>query len=139
MIVDTETLIENARTWVGVPFLHQGRSRNGADCLGFISACAAEVGSRPFLDALPLNYGRNPQSLLVDELHTLSREVRLQPGVILLIKFPLQKFAAHGALYTGESMIHTDQSIGKVVEHRYGEPWITRTESTWAIPYLVYT
>lgn len=118
--------------------MHQGRTRMGADCLGFISAMLAELGSLDFLYNLPQNYGRAPQTELIDGLAHLSYEIKLQPASFLLIKFPFHKYASHGAIYTGESMIHSFQSNGKVIEHGYRAPWIGRTLSVWALPGVTY-
>lgn len=43
-----------ARTWVGVPFRHAGRSRAGVDCLGLAIAVAREAGiAAPDADGYP--------------------------------------------------------------------------------------
>jgi len=137
-MIAPRAVIDQARAWVGVPFLHQGRTRNGADCLGFIAACLNELGSDIFLRYLPTNYARAPQSLLIDGMMHLTRQIDLEPAALMLIQFPLQAHPAHAAIYTGESMIHTDQMIGRVVEHSYGGQWVARTKSIWAIPLVTY-
>jgi cell wall-associated NlpC family hydrolase len=140
MSIDVQTLIDNYREWAvaGVRFLHQGRSRFGADCLGLIAAGAAEVGSSVFLSHLPINYGRDPQAILMQKLESLTRRIELQPGALVTIKWPLAEFASHAAIFTGRSIIHSYQSNGKVVEHSYGKQWIARTDSIWAIPLVRY-
>lgn len=137
-LVDVHTLVENYRSWLGVKFLHQGRSRFGADCLGFIAAGANEVGSPLFLDNLPINYARNPQSLLLDSLEQLTRTIDLQPGALVTIKWPQTKVASHAAIYTGSTIIHSYESNGEVVEHIYAKQWVARTDSIWAIPLVAY-
>lgn len=137
-MIEPDALVCNYRTWLGVKFLHQGRTRLGCDCLGFIAGGAAELGSSVFLDHLPLNYARNPQSLLLDRLEILSRRVKLQAGALITIKWPLHQYASHAAIYTGSTLIHSYQANGKVVEHGYREPWISRTDSIWAIPLVIY-
>lgn len=138
-MISPHQLIENCREWVGVPFLHQGRNRFGADCLGFIAASAAEAGSGVFLENLPINYARNPQSLLLDKLERLTRRVELQPGCLITIKWPLTPVASHAAIYTGTSIIHSYEANRKVIEHGYARQWIARTDSIWAIPLVAYT
>lgn len=138
-MIDAQAVIDNAREWLGVPFLHQGRSRHGADCLGFIAACLNELGSHVFLDYLPRNYARNPQALLMTGLNELTREIELQPAALIVIKFPLHAYPSHAAIYTGASMIHCDQASRGVVEHGYREPWLKRTTSIWALPGVMYT
>lgn len=137
-MIAPQDVIEQAREWVGVKFLHQGRTRHGADCLGFIAAVLAELGSRGFLDHLPHNYARDPNVLLLERLPEVSREIELQPAALLLIQFPQAKVPSHAAIYTGVSMIHCYEIEGEVVEHTYGKPWTTRTKSIWALPLVTY-
>lgn len=138
MSIAVHDLIENYRQWLGVPFLHQGRSRLGADCLGFIAAGAAEEGSHLFLDNLPVNYARSPQRLLLDKLESLTHQIAIQPGALITIRWPGDAFASHGAIYTGTSMIHCYEANRRVVEHGYAGPWVARTTSIWAIPLVKY-
>lgn len=131
-------LIDQARAWLGVPFLHQGRTRHGADCLGYISALLAELGSQTFLTYLPKTYGRGPQSLLLEGLTRLTREIPLQPAALVLIQWPMTSDASHAGIYTGESLIHCTEENRKVVEHGYRDPWVRRTVSVWALPLVQY-
>jgi cell wall-associated NlpC family hydrolase len=137
-MIEVPDLIDEARSWIGVPFVHQGRSRIGCDCLGFVAAMLADLGSTTAMRLLPGNYARNPQSKVLDTLRANSREIPLEAGALLLIQFPYSKHPSHAALYTGESMIHAYQSVNKVVEHGYREPWVHRTHSIWALPLVVY-
>jgi cell wall-associated NlpC family hydrolase len=137
-MIAPEDVFAQAREWLGVRFVHQGRSRHGCDCLGFIAAFMQELGSDTLMNALPRAYGRAPQSLLVDGLPKITREVALQPGALLLIQFPVYPWPSHAAIYTGSSMIHSVEAAGKVVEHSYGRPWKPRTVSTWALPLVRY-
>lgn len=137
-MITPDQVIAKAREWVGVRFLHQGRSRSGADCIGFISALAAELGSMTLLDNLPHNYARAPQKLLTDGLHSLSQQIQLTPAALLLIQFPFADYPSHAAVFTGVSIIHSNLMLGKVVEHSYGSPWIKRTNSVWRIPGITY-
>lgn len=131
-------LVIKAREWLGVPFLHQGRTHLGCDCLGFIAGVLNELGSTTLLAHLPNNYRRDPQALLVDGLEALCRRIELQAGALVLIRFPEMAHPSHAAIYTGKSLIHAYQTAGKVVEHNYGEPWVRQTDSIWAAPLVVY-
>jgi cell wall-associated NlpC family hydrolase len=137
-VISTAEVIDNARSWLGVRFLHQGRSRYGADCLGFIAAMLHELGSDVFLTHLPHNYARSPQSLLIDGLTQLTCEIPLQAGALVLIKWPQTTDPSHAALYTGTSLIHCFATQGKVLEHGYRGPWVARTASVWALPLVSY-
>lgn len=137
-MIPPDAVVDRARTWLGVRFLHQGRSHAGADCLGFIAAVLGELGDGTALEHLPANYARNPQSLLVDKLTALCLRGPLVPATLILIKFPLTEHPSHAAIFTGESMIHSDQMAGKVVEHSYAGPWLKRTDSIWQLPGVTY-
>lgn len=133
-------IVAAARDWKGVPFLHQGRSRHGVDCIGFIAAMCAELGISKWLELLPHNYARNPQAQLSAALHAhASLSYHLQPGIVLLIKWPKSEHASHCAIYTGESMIHSYQRLGAVKEHSYDEVWQRMTDSAWLIPGVNYS
>lgn len=137
-MIEAATVIAQAREWVGVPFLHQGRSRHGADCLGFIGAVLAELGSPIGLRLLPLNYSRTPGPKVLEVLTENCRNIPLEPAALLAIQFPQAKFPSHAAIYTGASIIHCDQLSGGVREVTYGQPWTSRTKSIWALPLVIY-
>lgn len=137
-MIDTAALFENARSWKGTKFLHQGRSRLGADCLGYVSACLDELGCSVFLDYLPLNYSRTPSDLVERSLEQLTRKIELQPGALIVFQFPLTKHASHAGIFTGATLVHCDQMSGGVVECGYRMPWTGRTRSIWALPGVVY-
>lgn len=138
-MIPAAALIAQARQWVGVPFIHQGRARHGADCLGFVAAMAAELGSRVLLEHLPGNYARDPQARLLNGMTDLCRTIDLEPAALVLFQFPQSKFPSHAAIYTGESIIHAFARVGKVVETTYGQPWLRLAHSVWALPLVVYT
>jgi len=139
-MISADDLIENARSWVGVPFLHQGRSRYGADCLGFIAACLEELGSTTFIDYLPRAYSRTPTPILMKGLQELTREIKIESAALLTFQWPLQKFPSHAGIFTGSTIIHCDgmTARGKVVECQYQAPWVARTRSIWALPGVMY-
>lgn len=137
-MITAHDVVAEARAWLGVPFLHQGRSRNGVDCIGYVAAVCAHLGALEPLNNLPHNYARNPQALLKDALRMLGRPTTLEIGCIVLIKWPLTKDPSHVGIYTGESMIHCYEAVGRVVEHGYTTPWPERTESLWRLPGVTY-
>jgi cell wall-associated NlpC family hydrolase len=137
-VIAPNDLVLQAREWVGVPFLHQGRTRSGCDCLGFIAGVLGELDSTTALQLLPLDYGRAPQQQLRKNLTKACKQVPLQAGALLLIQWPMSPFPSHAAIYTGESMIHSFEAERKVVEHGYRTPWPQRTVSIWALPDVTY-
>lgn len=137
-MITANAVVAEARTWLGVPFLHQGRSRHGVDCIGWVASVCAQLGAFVPLQNLPHNYARNPQALLSDALRMLATPTTLEVGCLILIKWPLAPHASHVGIYTGKSMIHCYEAVGKVVEHGYSTPWPERTESLWRIPGVRY-
>ena len=48
-------VVEDARSWIGVRWRHQGRTRHGIDCAGLVIMVAAKHGLQ---DTNPVNYPR---------------------------------------------------------------------------------
>lgn len=138
-MISTAQVIENARTWLGVRFVHQGRSRHGVDCLGFVAAMMHELGSDVFLDHLPVNYARSPQASLTPGLQAVTCEIPLQPGALIIVQWANTPCPSHAAIYTDtNTLIHCNSIHRKVIEHGYRGPWVTRTASIWALPLVTY-
>lgn len=137
-MITPASVIAQARDWRGVKFLHQGRTRMGCDCLGFIAGLMAELGSNVALQCLPINYARAPGARVLATLEAVSREIPLQVGALVLIRWPQSPDPSHAGIFTGCNLIHCTEGEHKVVEHRYGEPWLRRTHSIWALPEVQY-
>ncbi len=129
-------VIAAARSYLGVPFRHQGRSRTGLDCVGLPIVVGRELG---FFDAKfdVLNYGRLPSGELMQRVQQHCRRLPVAvPGSMLVVAWT--KSAAHVAICTGETMIHAYESVGRVVEHGYRGRWVRLTHSAWALPVVQY-
>lgn len=119
------TPVEAARTFLGVPFRHQGRDSRGLDCAGLVIAawalCGVELPDRK-------GYGRSPwQDGLreaVEEGFPLKVEDDREPGDVLL--FRVRKEPQHVAIVTDRGIIHSYANVGKVVESRLDQFWIDR-------------
>ena len=131
-----DAVIAEARRWVGVSFRHQGRDSHGIDCVGLPIVVCQSLGLLPKSFDVS-NYGRLPTGELVDRLKAHCRQIpEAVPGCIVVIAWT--KLAAHTAIYTGETLIHSYQSVGKVIEHGYRGRWVRLTHSTWALPGVRY-
>lgn len=125
-------LVAVARTWLNVPFHHQGRSRAGVDCGGLVIAAAREAG----LDVPePGTYSMSPdpdviRAALLAHCHPVSVEAAL-PGDILWLSFAGEP--RHLAFATELGLLHAWAKPGKVVEHRIDAAWRRRIESAWRI------
>jgi cell wall-associated NlpC family hydrolase len=142
--VSVAELLEAARKLVGVPFLHQGRTAVGVDCIGFMSATFLQRG----VDLAELlgikdsvSYGRAPTPFLLQATQLVCKRLgEPVPGAALLFQMPKAEHPHHFALYTDKgTIIHAEAARKKqVVEQTFGRPWKTWLHSTWAIPGVKY-
>jgi cell wall-associated NlpC family hydrolase len=129
-------VIAEARSYLGVPFRHQGRDHRGIDCVGVPIAVGRTLGLWPH-DWDTATYGRLPTGELIARVAEKCRRITAPvPGSLIVIAWT--KLAAHTAICTGETMIHAYESVGCVVEHGYRGRWIRMTHSAWALPGVSY-
>jgi len=127
-------IITLARSLVGVPFLHQGRSLKGLDCVGVLVYIAKELG---IATVDYTQYSREPDGkILQEKLNTyLHRKIIIDfsPGDILLMIDT--KMPCHVAVYTDKgTIIHANSKLGKVVEHRLSEDWRRKIRGVYTFP-----
>ena len=144
-------IIEEARTWLGTAFCHQGRSKKtsnhqgGCDCLGLIIGVAKklQLKSRNGMclgDFDRLDYQSTPPSeLLVKSLEQHCRLLQYpRPGAIVLLSFlnnpqHLAIIATHHYNNSEElSIVHAYQTLGVVCEHRFDYKWQRRVVSFYS-------
>lgn len=127
-LITPAAIVAAARACLGTPFQHQGRIPGRAlDCAGLVVAVAQAIGAE-YCD-VP-GYGRNPSHGLLEAaldaqpcLQAVPSAAR-QAGDILLLRFDGDP--QHLAIFTGETMIHSHQKVGKVCEHRLAGVWVAR-------------
>lgn len=124
MTVTLEQWIEKLRSFDGVPFRHQGRSREAVDCLGLLIVATEELGlaggaadSMKHYDHMPdfrlFQHWHTQYAIDVpyNRLHKLDEQVQL--GDILAFWIDKPEFPRHLAVYTGKdghgrnTMIHS--------------------------------
>lgn len=139
------------RSWVGVPWIHQGRNRHGIDCAGLIVCALGNLKLLPERFEDPRAYGREPQAQMakiVERFCDLSSGLTLE-GSLVLVRWKPDQEASHLAYCTGRNLIHAysrmvgrgptgPRQAGRVVEHRYGEPWLRQTCGVYLIPGVEY-
>ncbi len=128
----TNTLIDIGRTWLGVPFRHQGRSRLGVDCGGYLECIAIDAGLNITRSK---TYSRSPDPQLIEEA-LLANCIKvpisdMQPGDILWFSFAGEP--RHVGLATDIGVLHAWAKPGKVVEHRLDEVWLKRLKAVYRI------
>lgn len=130
-------IVEQARTYLGIPHRHRGRSRRAVDCAGLPICVYADLGVElPDLE----RYGREPHKdglmqAVVDALgepvwkgRAAPREI-LEPGDIVVMRFVEEPH--HLAIVTddrlrGVGIIHSYSPAGgggRVVEHGLDAHW----------------
>jgi NlpC/P60 family putative phage cell wall peptidase len=138
-------LIEDARTWLGTPYRHQGSIKGlGCDCVGFLAEVAVETRLiTPQLRAeFPTDYSRQPSA---GELRRLtSRHLRLvlfdsrAPGDIVLMRFAEEP--QHLGMLTAREPDYVIHCAEKgVVEHRLDSVWRARIVRVYRFPVLTPT
>lgn len=134
-------IAERARSLKDVPFLHQGRDRNGIDCIGLM-AYAVQL---PFEQIPP--YPRDPHDGKLERamcdvfgapLLTKPTIDQLREGDLAAMQYrgPVRHVGIvlnHPTIPGVLSLIHTDSMVGKVTEHVLDFKWVRRIEKVWRL------
>lgn len=143
-----EEIVATARRWIGVPFSHQGRGRNGVDCLGLLIMIAQEnrlmfTGETARAHDVTV-YGHRPdtQTLMAGLCRHLQRiaPADMRPADIALMR--VDGLAQHLAIITDYpqtahlGMVHAYAPARKVVEHRLCEQWQQSLHAVFRLPQL---
>lgn len=130
-------LIEEARRWLGVPYVHQGRTQYGVDCIGFILCVRNAISPWWAVNARELRtYQRRPKDGLllgIVEQHCLQLAAP-EPGAMILIRWPQTPYPSHVAMYVEGNLIHAYQRAHCVVETGFRAHWRRYTHSYWRLP-----
>lgn len=143
MMVKQSEIVAMARSWIGVPYRHQGRSRRGVDCAGPLVAIAHEIGlGHKFNDQLI--YSTNPETFsLKEQMDSVLERItksEIRPADALLFKIDIhpQHVAIVGDYFgDGLSVIHCHTRVKKVVEHRLAGAWLAKLVQAYRIPDIV--
>jgi cell wall-associated NlpC family hydrolase len=147
MPVTPTYLVNVTRSFIGVPYLHQGRNRNGTDCIGLIILAikTAKLLPQDFDRPHGTDYGRDGYGNL-ETIVSLYCQPTPEPivGSLLLFKaVPRQTIAQHCAICSqwGNSlgMIHAYENGGGVREHELIEFWRDRLVGVYKLPNVEYT
>lgn len=94
--------VEIAKSYLGVRYRHQGRSRDGLDCVGFLKTVSDELG----MDIqYPHNYSPTPTSTSITDMvgsYFSEKSIEeIKPGDILTFYFDNK--CHHVGIYLGDS------------------------------------
>ncbi len=131
-MIPGEVICDVARSFRGVPYLHQGRTRQGMDCLGLLVATATECGFPP--EGIPMVYGLEPEPRqLLEGLDQYLLRLKTQdalPGDILLVRLTITR--GHPRLTAPQHLvvlleddqcIHAARDAGSVIQHPLASDW----------------
>ena len=115
MAVSRADVVAAARSYLGVPYLHQGRTMRGLDCVGLIIRVGHDLGLSDYdIDG----YSRVPSGKRMERLLGLVCR-KVQPALAKagdLLHLAYDKEPQHLAMVTDYGIIHADNTHG-VVEH----------------------
>jgi cell wall-associated NlpC family hydrolase len=135
-MITADQIIAEARTWIGVRFLHQGRTRHGVDCVGLV-ACVMRSLDPSWSAEIPIDYARRPKdgTLLSYTTRYCQRLKRVEHGALVLMQFPKISTPSHVALYTKDgTIIHAHSVTRRVCEVGFRAQWERDFHSTWRLP-----
>lgn len=142
-----DEIVQEARSWVGAPYRHQGRSKDtGVDCIGLASEVLENLG---FHGVVPRDYSDHPDGDFI-ERECDRQLVRigsgpdclklLQPGALMIFWFYAEGKAQHFAWFYRDG--HVDRMIHafagtrprRVVDQAIDNYWKRRLVAAYDIP-----
>lgn len=137
MTVTRQQIVDAARSYLGVRYHHQGRSRAGLDCAGLLVCVARDLGLDTSEDIT--GYARTPDGVsLKTALDRALLPVSIfgySPGDVLLMRF--ERDPQHIAIVTDKGIIHSYLSVRRVVEHGIDDTWRGRILAAYELPGVV--
>lgn len=137
-------VVECARSYIGVPWRHQGRSREGVDCGGLVRCVGVDLGLLPAKADLS-GYDRLPDGRTLARFvaRWLPRSQERRPGNVVVLR-PLEglRWPSHmgilSMLPSGElGIVHAYNGLGGrrdgVVETHYAG-WTRRETGLFSFP-----
>lgn len=135
-------VVTAARSYIGVRWHHQGRSRAGVDCAGLVVCIAHDLALSDFDTR---DYGRLPAADAMRQVmraHCTERPSdALAPGLVALMRFesePQHLSIVADYLHGGHSIVHALAQSRRVVEHRLDDLWRSRIVALYALPSVEY-
>jgi cell wall-associated NlpC family hydrolase len=135
-----DIVLAEARSWIGVPFHHQGRTKAGCDCVAIAISCAQKIGC-DYEDWT--KYGRLPHGGKLEKsfanfgVRIPISDIRPADGVLMTWKVEPHHVGIITRMETGElGILHSYAAIGHVVEHHLNDLWKKRIVLAFRFPIL---
>jgi cell wall-associated NlpC family hydrolase len=132
-------IVNEARTYIGVPWRHQGRTRKGLDCIGLLVVVAQKL-DLTVRDVV--GYGRRPEGFnftarFKEEMEEIPlRDIK--PGDA--VTFADDKFVCHVGIVTEKygkvHIIHGHATRRQVLEEAYEGEWERKARKAFRFPQL---
>lgn len=135
-MINAQSIVDEARRWIGTPYVHQGRTRFGVDCIGFAICVRNAVEAWPEGMQEIKNYSRRPKDgLLLSRVTTYLTSIRdVEQGSVILIRWPQHDEPSHVGIYADGNIIHAYAKSKQVIETGYRAHWLRDTHSIWRLP-----
>lgn len=135
-MIEPLAISSEARRWLGVPYVHQGRTRFGVDCIGFVICVRDTVERWPQAMNEMRNYKRMPSNgLLLAKLTTYCTMLEApEEGCVIAIQWPKTKEPSHVGIYSAGNILHAYLRSRAVIEHGFRAQWLRDAHSYWRLP-----
>ena len=111
-------IVALAKTYLGVPWRHQGRTKYGIDCVGLPSTVGKQLGLHDYPDDVnyqKISVGADLFKPFEEHCNRIRNLADLKPGDIVIFKDPV--FPQHvGLMSSNVNVIHAKVTRRKVVE-----------------------
>jgi cell wall-associated NlpC family hydrolase len=124
--VTPDRIVAAARTWLGVPWRHQGRTRAGIDCVGLVVMVAKQLGLSDYDSTA---YSRRPQGQGFVEHFRAHLDVIPIPNARIgdILVFADHAYPCHCGVLTERlktpHLLHAHALRRKVIEEPYAGEW----------------
>lgn len=144
MTATRKQVVEEARSWLGTPWIHQGFSKaQGCDCIGLVHGVGiATTALKPNQKDLRKysGYSRNPDPKLMRHvLRTFFTPILLKEAIEGdILWFRIGEYPRHLGIITEPGIvIHSDTNTRRVIEHRIETSRLQSVVAAFQFPNIV--
>lgn len=130
-------IVAEARTWLGTPFVHQGRAKGRAvDCLGLVACVGSALGLTAAEHVERTDYGRipNPRRMRAELQAHLDEIPVAFAGEGDVVHMAWTRQPMHLGILTDVGILHAYSAIPAVVEHPLDDAWRGRIRFAYRYP-----